>query len=457
MRTIAPDERVVARLEVEQARRRGGAGSTRTCVGRLRADVVERDQLVVRVDGARGAAARGDLAEEAGHRLAYSVHRPPARARLAAAARLRARSGQLRASPRPLQELAGRGGDGQRGDLVRVGPSRNRSGSLGTGGREPGAVALERDAPERDGVARAHRERRRARRAGRGAPRARARGRGGPATRASVCGTSHIRPSSRPSGRRTSRTRPSLSTSAAATVTSTGARRARPSGSSSTRPSARARQCRRSGQAGAAGLARRADGGAELHQRLVPVARAARGRAAPRRGCSTAPSLPVLGAAQGEQPREHAPHVAVDDGQRLAVRDREDGARGVEADPGHGQRGLERPREAARRGARPRAARRGAGCARGGSSRGPTRRRARPPRGAAARACEGGEARQEAPRSRARRPSPWSAGASPPRPRRGRGPSSGARAGRGGCARTRRGARAGRPLRPCRESTRGPG
>ena len=168
---------------------------------------------------------------------------------------------------------------------------------------------------------------------------------GSPRDSREVCGTSHILPRRRPSGRRTRRTLPSLSTRAAATCHVD----RRPAGAAlgqlvhDAEGAGAALRPQRAGVA--AGVARRADGGPELHQRLVPVARPLAveellGAVVVR------PVLPVLGAAQGEEAGEHSADVAVDDGQRQAVRDREDGARGVEAHAGHGQRGLERPREA---------------------------------------------------------------------------------------------------------------
>ena len=122
-------------------------------------------------------------------------------------------------------------------------------------------------------MARADRERPRGRRAGRSAPRARGARSGRPRDSSEVCGTSHIRPRSRPSGRRTRSTRPSLSTRAAATVTSTGRAAGAALGQLVHEAEGAARgSARAAGRPGRPGLRGRADGRAELHERLVPVA-----------------------------------------------------------------------------------------------------------------------------------------------------------------------------------------
>ena len=203
------------------------------------------------------------------------------------------------------------------------------------------------------------------------------------------------------------------STSAAATVTSTGARRARPSGSSSTRPCASGPAGPAQRASGAGRLARRADRGPQLHDRLVPVARASH-PGARRPGCRRA-RRSATPARAARKPREHPADVAVHHRQRRAVGNGEDGARGVETDAGHGQCGLQRPRERpAWRSTTCRAP--GAGCGRDGSSRGLTTGPARPPPSRRP-GPEGWERARGTPRSRGRRSSPWSAAASPRRAR----------------------------------------
>ena len=58
--------------------------------------------------------------------------------------------------------------------------------------------------------------------------------------------------------------------------------------------------------------------------------------------------LAPLRPAQREGPGQHASHVAIHDGQRDVVRDRQDRARGVEPNAGNGERRLQRPWEAPR-------------------------------------------------------------------------------------------------------------
>ena len=135
------------------------------------------------------------------------------------------------------------------------GPRGSARGRAAAGGREPRAVALERmrrkvmawrartaSAPGHDAQAVALLELAR-------------RGRGGPRDSSDVCGTSHIRPSSRPS-------RPAHEQDAAVPLDEGGgdrhvdgrAARAGPPAARPRGPAARARQCSRSGQAGQAGL-----------------------------------------------------------------------------------------------------------------------------------------------------------------------------------------------------------
>ena len=100
------------------------------------------------------------------------------------------------------------------------------------------------------------------------------------------------------------------------------------------------------GTGGARGLARQADGRPQLHHGLVPVARPLAVEQLLRAVVVRAVAA-VLGAAQREEAREDAAHVAVDHRQRPIVGDREDGARRVEPDTGHGEGGLDRVGEPA--------------------------------------------------------------------------------------------------------------
>ena len=150
-------------------------GTTRRWVGRLRVDVVERHDALVAVGRARRPAACGDLAEETGHGAAHSVHRPASRR----ACDLRVgglRSAERRGGPadalevdlldrqRQLRRRAGRpaaSSSPRRPAAPRprpASPSGSARGRRGRG-REARAVALERDAPESDRVARANGER----------------------------------------------------------------------------------------------------------------------------------------------------------------------------------------------------------------------------------------------------------------------------------------------------------
>ncbi len=119
--------------------------------------------------------------------------------------------------------------------------------------------------------------------------------------------------------------RPRRSISATACRTFFPARRAGTGGNAATRPSANARHQRDApGTRSQRGRARRADGRAQLHQRLVPVAGPARRdqRGGQRPQHPRAPRLAHRGP-QCAQPRQHARHVPVQHGQRAIEGDGE--------------------------------------------------------------------------------------------------------------------------------------
>ena len=110
---------------------------------------------------------------------------------------------------RPREHLARQRRDRQRRDLVGRGPAAAARGPRAARGASRAAVGLHADAAERDGVAAARRPAARASPRGRGAPcSSRGQVRRGRCDSSDVCGTSHMRPISRPSARRTSSTRP---------------------------------------------------------------------------------------------------------------------------------------------------------------------------------------------------------------------------------------------------------
>ncbi len=131
----------------------------------------------------------------------------------------------------------------------------------------------------------------------------------------------------------------------------------------------------------AARPARRADDGAEIHQRLGEIAGARIGHQ--RRGERLEARLGRgERRALGEEPGYHALDIAVDRRDPAVERDRRDRGRGVVADPGQGRAAAAGRRGNARHGVRRWRGRRNAGCGRARNSRAPATdaapRRARP-------------------------------------------------------------------------------
>ena len=215
---------------------------------------------------------------------------------------------------------------------------------------------------------------------------------GGPADSSEVCGTSHIRPSTRPSGRRTSRMRPLSSTSAAAT------RHVDGRAAAGVAPEARRRALGRARRTGC-GQGSLSHAGLRGRQTVAPSSISAWFQSPGLLVVEQLRGALVPGGARRGTPRRAGRRAGPARGarcrrlrQRQAVGYRQHGARRVEADAGHARA---RPRGSA--GTRPRDARRGggphgAGCGRAGSSRGRTRRRAPAPRRRRASAATSGSA-----------------------------------------------------------------